>query len=134
MQLQRKGLVNLTELKTVGEVVLAQLSGDLDHHSARLMRLEIDRAIADARPRRLIIDFSAVTFMDSSGIGLIMGRYKLMHEQGGEVIVARPPAYIKKVLRLAGVDRLAPITDSLEGLIPEVKEVDKIEQTTPQTT
>ena len=82
-----------------------------------------------------MIDFSRVTFMDSSGIGLIMGRYKLMCGQGGEVIVARPPAYIKKVLRLAGVDRLARLTDDISGLIPDEneKEDEKIEQTTPQT-
>lgn len=131
----------MTELKTVGGVTLALLSGDLDHHTARLMRSEIDREISERRPNRLIIDFSAVTFMDSSGIGLIMGRYKLMSEQGGEIIVARPPAYIKKVLRLAGVDRLAPIADTIEGLMPEEKaetssagqEDEKIEQTTVQT-
>ena len=64
-----------------------------------------------------------------------MGRYKLMCGQGGEVIVARPPAYIKKVLRLAGVDRLARLTDDISGLIPDEneKEDEKIEQTTPQT-
>lgn len=131
----------MTELKTVGGVTLALLSGDLDHHTARLMRSEIDREISERHPIRLIIDFSAVTFMDSSGIGLIMGRYKLMSEQGGEIIVARPPAYIKKVLRLAGVDRLAPIYDTIEGLLPEEKtenisaeqEDEKIEQTTAQT-
>ena len=133
----KKGLVNLTELRTIGSVTVATLSGDIDHHSARLMRTEIDRAISAVHPACLVIDFSAVTFMDSSGIGLIMGRYKLMNEYGGEVVVARPPAYIRKVLRLAGVDRLARITDSLDGIIPAAdteKEEDKIEQTTPQTT
>ena len=129
----------MTELQTRQGVTLALLSGDLDHHTARIMRSSIDREITEKRPKRLIIDFSGVSFMDSSGIGLIMGRYKLMSEQGGTVIVSRPPVYIKKVLRLAGVDRLAPIADSLDGLIPEAeenneKEVEEIEQTTPQTT
>ena len=128
----------MIKILTTGGVTLAELSGDLDHHTARLMRTDIDRELAEKRPRRLVIDFSSVTFMDSSGIGLIMGRYRIMNEQGGEVIVARPPAYIKKVLRLAGVDRLAPITDDLRGLIPKdifkEKEAEKIEQTAPQTT
>lgn len=125
----------MTELKTVGGVTAVMLSGDLDHHSAGMMRADIDREITEKHPRRLVIDFSRVTFMDSSGIGLIMGRYKLMCEQGGEVIVARPPAYIKKVLRLAGVDRLARLIDDISGLIPDEneKEDEKIEQTTPQT-
>lgn len=128
----------MIQLKTIGSLTLAQLSGDLDHHSARLMRTEIDHELAEKHPRSLIIDFSAVTFMDSSGIGLIMGRYKIMNEYGGNIIISRPPAYIKKVLRLAGVDRLASITDTLDDLIPsydyEEKEVEYIEQTTPQTT
>ncbi|SFC71221.1 STAS domain-containing protein [Ruminococcus albus] len=128
----------MIKILTTGGVTLAELSGDLDHHTARLMRTDIDRELAEKHPRRLVIDFSSVTFMDSSGIGLIMGRYRIMNEQDGEVIVARPPAYIKKVLRLAGVDRLAPITDDLRGLIPKdifkEKEAEKIEQTAPQTT
>lgn len=128
----------MINISTTGGVTIAELSGDLDHHTARLMRTDIDRELAEKRPRRLIIDFSSVTFMDSSGIGLIMGRYRIMNENGGDVIVARPPAYIKKVLRLAGVDRLAPITDDPRDLIPEdfhkEKEAEKIEQTAPQTT
>ena len=128
----------MINISTTGGVTIAELSGDLDHHTARLMRTDIDRELAEKRPRRLIIDFSSVTFMDSSGIGLIMGRYRIMNENGGDVIVASPPAYIKKVLRLAGVDRLAPITDDPRDLIPEdfykEKEAEKIEQTAPQTT
>ena len=128
----------MINISTTDGVTLAKLSGDLDHHTARLMRTDIDRELAEKRPRRLVIDFSSVTFMDSSGIGLIMGRYRIMNEQGGDVIVARPPAYIKKVLRLAGVDKLTPITDDPRGIIPKdiykEKEAEKIEQTAPQTT
>ena len=128
----------MINISTTDGVTLAKLSGDLDHHTARLMRTDIDRELAEKRPRRLVIDFSSVTFMDSSGIGLIMGRYRIMNEQGGDVIVARPPAYIKKVLRLAGVDKLSPITDDPRGIIPKdiykEKEAEKIEQTAPQTT
>ena len=121
------------------DTITAYLTGDIDHHSARNIREDIDAFIQMKKPYLLRLDFSGVSFMDSSGIGLIMGRYKLMSEQGGTVIVSRPPVYIKKVLRLAGVDRLAPIADSLDGLIPEAeenneKEVEEIEQTTPQTT
>lgn len=102
-------------------VCVAKIKGDLDHHTAKFIRGEIDREIASARPHRLIIDFSGVTFMDSSGIGLIMGRYKLMQDYDGEVIIASPPDYIRKVLRLAGVDKLARITDDISSLIPKEK-------------
>ena len=127
----------MTEIMTMGKVTAAYISGDLDHHSAAQIRSEIDREIADKHPKRLIIDFAGVTFMDSSGIGLIMGRYKLMSAFGGDVIVSRPPAYIKKVLKLAGIDRLAPVYDKADGILPreyhKEKEVTPIEQTTTQS-
>lgn len=113
-----------TLISTKSGVSIAKIKGDLDHHTAKFIRGEIDREIASARPKRLIIDFSGVTFMDSSGIGLIMGRYKLMQDYDGEVIIASPPDYIRKVLRLAGVDKLARITDNISAFIPKEENSD----------
>ena len=59
--------------------------------------------------------------MDSSGIGLVMGRYRIMSEMGGEVIVASPPAYIRKVLQLAGMHRLTKIVTDIAPYIQEKK-------------
>lgn len=87
----------------------AFLSGEIDHHMAPSLRREIDFAIRENRSCELILDFSEVTFMDSSGIGLVMGRYKLMNELGGSIIIQNPPPAIKKVMKLSGIDRLADI-------------------------
>ena len=57
---------------------VALLSGEIDHHSAKNMRNEIDRFVISMQPECLAMDFTGITFMDSSGIGLIIGRYKLM--------------------------------------------------------
>ena len=81
------------------------LSGELDHHSARRMREEIDAAVERTKPARLRLDFGGVAFMDSSGIGLIMGRFRLMQLYGG----------IRKVIRLAGLDRLNVLKDGDEA-------------------
>lgn len=89
--------------------IIARISGELDHHTAKHIRADIDSAIREANPRALVLDFSAVSFMDSSGIGLVMGRYKIMTELSGEVIVANPPHYIRKVMTLAGLDKLCKI-------------------------
>jgi len=67
---------------------------------------EIERC----RPESLVLDFGEVTFMDSSGIGLVMGRYKVIKEIGGRVTLRNTPAHIKKVMRLAGIDKLAVIS------------------------
>jgi stage II sporulation protein AA (anti-sigma F factor antagonist) len=94
-----------------GQTLTAYLSGDLDHHSAAGVRSEIDHAVrtSEADTSKLILDFADVSFMDSSGIGLVMGRYKLMSELGGVCIVANPPAYIGKVMRISGISRLCEI-------------------------
>ena len=91
------------------EVLTAVLSGEIDHHSAREIRSEIDSTATKVKPKKLALDFSAVSFMDSSGIGLVMGRYKAMQAVGGEVYVENTTAHIKKVMKLAGLDRIALI-------------------------
>lgn len=120
-------------LKTKNAVTLAKIKGDLDHHTAKDIRAAIDKEIKGMNSNFLILDFSAVTFMDSSGIGLVMGRYKLMEEWGGEVVVACPPNYIKKVLNLAGIDRLTRIVEDYSDLFKDKedeKEREKIEEKT----
>ena len=87
-------------------VLIASISGDLDHHSAAPIREAIDRMAESAMPKVLVLDFGGVGFMDSSGIGLIMGRYKLMASMGGSVRVEHASPQLKKVIKLAGLSLL----------------------------
>lgn len=89
--------------------LVVMLDGEIDHHTASLIRMGIDDAILKKRPDMLILDFGGVTFMDSSGIGLVMGRYKLMKTIGGKITVQNlsPSAY--RVMKLAGLERLGEI-------------------------
>ena len=80
----------------------AMLIGDIDHHTAREMRKEIDALVEKHHPTLLRLDFSTVQFMDSSGIGLIMGRYRLMSLIGGRVLVCNVPPHLKRILNLSG--------------------------------
>ena len=66
-----------------GGTLTVFLDGEIDHHSAPSVRNTVDEAVMTQSPSRLALDFSSVSFMDSSGIGLIMGRYKLMNGRGG---------------------------------------------------
>ena len=79
------------------------------HHNAKELRAELDRFIVTAQPQELAIDFGGITFMDSSGIGLIMGRSKLLKECGGRLEVINPQPYIRRVMKLSGIDRLVKI-------------------------
>lgn len=96
-------------IQSADDVLTAVLQGEIDHHSAAAIRNDIDAAIESYRPKELILDFDEVTFMDSSGIGLVMGRYKSVKAIGGHITVKNTSAQIKKVMRLAGLDRLAAI-------------------------
>ena len=92
-----------------GEVVTAYLSGELDHHTAKAMRESIDSAIELNMPTLLIIDFTDISFMDSSGIGLVMGRYRLLSRTGAELHISGASPQIYKVMQLAGIERLAKL-------------------------
>ena len=89
------------------DYMAAHLFGDLDHHSVQPIREEIDRMAAQNHPKELVLDFGGVTFMDSSGIGLVMGRYKLMQELGGTVRLTQFSTSIRRVMQVAGMDKLA---------------------------
>lgn len=86
------------------------LSGELDHHAARTLREQVDGAVGRSAAKHLRLDFSGVTFMDSSGIGLIMGRYRLMLSRGGTLSVVGASERLRRVMKLAGLEKL-PIWD-----------------------
>ena len=95
-----------------GTILKIKLRGEIDHHSAVAVRSAIDDMIRSRRPHDLVIDMSAVDFMDSSGLGLIMGRYNTMKEIGGGVTVADPNPATEKIMSLAGLERIIKITRS----------------------
>ncbi|MBQ2780605.1 MAG: STAS domain-containing protein [Clostridia bacterium] len=99
------------------------LSGDIDHHHASAMRQNIDAVLCEERPSALELDFSGVTFMDSSGIGLIMGRYRLLNSWGGKLIVTHIPPHIEKLMHLAGLGCLPIFEETVkEGMSYETNQ------------
>ena len=86
-----------------GRKLIAYIEGELDHDSAALMRAEIDNQLRDMGINELVIDMAGISFMDSSGIGLVLGRYKLMRMRGGLVRISRPGKRTDKLLSMAGV-------------------------------
>ena len=97
------------KLECNDSTVTAYLDGELDHHSTKSIREEIDETIERVKPKELLLDFKDVTFMDSSGIGLVMGRYRGMQLLNGRLFVKNASLQIRKVMKLAGLDGLATI-------------------------
>ena len=96
-------------------LLTARLCGELDHHSAVAVRTLIDSEIKKHSPVKAVLDMKDLDFMDSSGIGLIMGRFALMEKLGGEFAVSNPNGRIVKIFRLAGLDRFVRIEESLQA-------------------
>ncbi|MBE6781672.1 MAG: STAS domain-containing protein [Ruminococcaceae bacterium] len=101
-------------MNSTGEVLTVYLQGEIDHHSAKNMREEIDSAVDFNMPSLLILDFGEVTFMDSSGIGLVMGRFKNLQKNGAKLNLSNLSGNIYKIMKLAGIDRLATIDKGAE--------------------
>lgn len=97
-------------INVTGEVVTAFLSGELDHHTAKEMREQIDNAVELNMPSLLVLDFKDIGFMDSSGIGLVMGRYRNLMKSGAELHITNAPERIYKIFKLAGIEKLAKIS------------------------
>ena len=90
-------------------VLKIKIRGDIDHHSAKGIRDKIDNEIFSKRPSMVVLDLSVVEFMDSSGLGLIMGRYANSKEIGANFLIYKPCKKVKKILELAGVERIMEI-------------------------
>ena len=91
------------------DILLAELFGEIDHHSAASLRIEIDAALRAFRTRHLVLDYSKVEFMDSSGLGLILGRFNKASEIGTEFTLLNPAENVCKILDVAGIGRMIKI-------------------------
>lgn len=95
-------------------ILEVKLIGEIDHHSAVSVRSDIDALIFEKRPQKVVLDLSEISFMDSSGLGLIMGRYALVKDLGGTLSLRAPTVAVMKILSLAGMERMIKIEKSIK--------------------
>ena len=105
---------NLFAYEVKDGVLEVKLIGEIDHHSAIRVRSDIDGLIFDLHPKKVVLDLSEISFMDSSGLGLIMGRYSLIKELGGTLSLRAPTVAVMKILKLAGMERIVAIENSIK--------------------
>ena len=94
------------QVKSADRNLLLELSGELDHHGAKNALRELELAVDAALPRLLVLDLTGVTFMDSSGIALILRAQQRMQLLDGSVLVRNVPSQARRVLDAAGIGRL----------------------------
>lgn len=90
----------------IDTTLVVKLSGEIDQSCANEIRSDIDREIQLKNVKNLIFDFGGVTFMDSSGIGVILGRYKQIKARGGKTMIVRPQPQVDKILELSGLKKI----------------------------
>lgn len=100
------------ESKFYGEdkLLVFKITDEIDDCSVQKIRRKADYEIEKYMPKKVIFDFDSVTFMDSAGIGLIIGRYKFTNMLGGKLEVANLTQNVKKIFEMSGILKLIPIT------------------------
>lgn len=97
--------------------LIINLIGELDHHSAEEVRVKIDDRIERDNIKDVIMNFSKVTFMDSSGIGVVIGRYKKLQCKGGSVSVSNLSEAVQKVFQLSGLFKIIKCYNNLDEAV-----------------
>lgn len=97
-----------------GDKLIVHMAGELDHHSAEEVRNKVDDRLEREGYNKLIMDFSGVTFMDSSGIGVVIGRYKKLSLKKGKVYITQVNGSVKRVFEISGMFKIIPVFDNIE--------------------
>ena len=94
------------------KTLLVEITEEIDHHTTDKMRRKIDDDITRYMPRKVIFDFNKVSFMDSAGIGMVIGRYKMVNMLGGTTQMKNVKESIRKIFEMSGVSKIIPIIDT----------------------
>ena len=100
--------------------LIVSIKGELDHHSAEEVRSKIDDRLDRDGLNKLIMDFSGVSFMDSSGIGVVIGRYKKLKLKNGSMCIAAATDLVKRIFELSGLFKIIKLYDSVEEAVENI--------------
>ncbi|MCL2386092.1 MAG: anti-sigma F factor antagonist [Defluviitaleaceae bacterium] len=105
------------QLNTRGRVLVAAPSGEIDHHQAERFRTQIDSAFEKSSCRHILLNMSQVSFMDSSGIGMIIGRYKKAETRGGKLVLSNMSEGINRLFEISGLSKIVTRAENAETAI-----------------
>ena len=102
------------DLKTLGNVLCVQLEGELDHHTASDLKDRLTKTIETENIRHIILNLEHLHFMDSSGLGVILGRYNQIKANDGEMIVCAISNTVEKMFSMSGLFKIIRLEESVE--------------------
>lgn len=97
-----------------GSVMIVNIAGEIDHHAANKIRDKLDFALMRKEIKHLVFDLSKISMMDSAGIGLLIGRYKIIKQRKGRAVIIVENMHVKKILKMSGVLGIFKQADSVE--------------------
>lgn len=106
----------------VGGTLVVRLRGELDHHAVESLRDEIETALEQTHYRGLVLSFQGIDFMDSSGLGLILGRYRTLSSRGSKMVLCEVNANLRKIFELSGIYKVLPVADTEQSALRMIKE------------
>lgn len=109
------------DLVKKGTVLKVQMHGEIDHHAAAEIRTKVDAYITGSNVKYLVMDFSQVDFMDSSGIGMVMGRYQNMKRLGGQLCIVGVQNSVKRILDMSGMTGVIPLYPDQKAFMEVMK-------------
>lgn len=98
------------------KLLLVKMTEEIDDNSVQKIRRRVDYEIERHMPKRVVFDFNSVTFMDSAGIGFIIGRYKFVTMLGGKLELANLTQSVRKIFDMSGILKLIPVIEFSETL------------------
>lgn len=105
----------MQQSKTLPDAVTVVLAGELDHYTASQIRAQLDDILQDVTITHMVLDLENLTFMDSSGIGVLLGRLRILQARGGTLSVKNMQPPIGKLFRLTGMHRVIGMADAPKG-------------------
>lgn len=108
------------EFENKNDTLVVYMAGELDHHSAEEVRNKIDDRLDRNNISKLIMDFSGVSFMDSSGIGVVIGRYKKLTLKKGNICITKVSDSVKRVFELSGMFKIIKLYNSVEDALDNI--------------
>lgn len=95
-----------------GSVLCVRLNGELDHHTSEVLRNNVEEELQSGQFKHLILNLEYLSFMDSSGLGVILGRYKQITNNGGEMVVCSITPPIKRLMEMSGLFKIIRLADT----------------------
>ena len=115
------------KFKRKNKTLIILIAGEIDHHSSKELRSKTESALEQMGGRNIIFGFQEVTFMDSAGIGMVLGRYRRLREAGGSVVIASCAKTVRGILHMAGIFSLMPYAQTREEAVKLLKEKEAAE-------